>query len=177
VRCFAGQPYVDVRATLNSFVPACLSDDPAGRIVEHALMRLRAEPALHDKIEFEVIATCFDFNLADTCSRLIEQGVLVPAEAGAYRDALIDITSRIIRRISDDLAVVYALEQEFDLVLAHAGPALDRARCLLQRCRDLGALHFAHLARGGFRRARAARVGRRKRRSCRVIVSKRCVVR
>lgn len=150
VRCFAGQPYVDVRATLNSFVPASLSDESAGRIVEHSLARLRSDPALHDKIEFDVIATCFDFKLAGTCSSLVAQNVLTPAEAGAYRDGLIDITAGIIRRVPDDLAAVHALERNFSLVFAHTGPALDRVRYLLQHCRDYGALHFAHLARGGF---------------------------
>src|SRR5690606_37802798 len=40
---FVGHPYVDVRATFTSFVPAGLDDDTATRLVDHYLARLAAE--------------------------------------------------------------------------------------------------------------------------------------
>ena len=54
------RPYIDVRLSLNSFLPASLNDELAGRIVNWQLDRLAAAPARHDKIEFGVAATCLD---------------------------------------------------------------------------------------------------------------------
>src|SRR5262249_1316225 len=55
---FAGQPYIDVRADFNSFVPAVLRDALAERLVDHYVEWLRARPHLQDKVEFEVVFTC-----------------------------------------------------------------------------------------------------------------------
>ena len=52
-----GRPFVDVRASLNSFLPATLDDDIAGRLVDAGIDRLEEYPHFHDKIEFEVALT------------------------------------------------------------------------------------------------------------------------
>ena len=51
---FFGLPYIDVRSSFNSFIPADLDDQLAGRLVDHYIDRLLAEPTLHDKVEFEI---------------------------------------------------------------------------------------------------------------------------
>ena len=48
----AGRPFVDVRASLNSFLPASLDDASGARWVDACLERLRANPRFHDKLEF-----------------------------------------------------------------------------------------------------------------------------
>ena len=57
MKFFAGQPYVDIRASINSFIPKEIDDELAARFVEFYLAYLEANPELHDKIEFEVIPT------------------------------------------------------------------------------------------------------------------------
>jgi len=57
----AGRPYIDIRNSFNSFLPATLGDRQAGPLVDAALNRLAAQPELHDKVEFEVMPTGIDF--------------------------------------------------------------------------------------------------------------------
>ena len=55
---FFGLPYIDVRLSFNSFVPADLKDEIANKLVDYYIDRLKAEPALHDKVEFEIVLSC-----------------------------------------------------------------------------------------------------------------------
>ena len=55
---FSGKPYVDVRASFNSFVPKKLSKSDTNVLVNYYLNYLKNNPQFHDKIEFEVVPTC-----------------------------------------------------------------------------------------------------------------------
>ena len=52
---FYGAPYIDVRVSLNSFIPSKLENSLAERLVEYYLDKLIENPELHDKIEFEIV--------------------------------------------------------------------------------------------------------------------------
>ena len=52
---FFGLPYIDVRLSFNSFIPADLDEGLAGRLVDYYINRLLSEPNLHDKVEFEIV--------------------------------------------------------------------------------------------------------------------------
>jgi hypothetical protein len=52
---FVGHPYVDVRASFNSFVPAALPRELARELVDAYLANLADHPELHDKVEFDVV--------------------------------------------------------------------------------------------------------------------------
>jgi hypothetical protein len=56
---FHGLPYIDVRVSFNSFVPQDVPDDLSGRLVNYYIDRLLSEPHLHDKVEFEIIFSCY----------------------------------------------------------------------------------------------------------------------
>ncbi len=71
---FHGLPYIDVRVSFNSFVPRALSDGLAERLVNYYLDSLRAQPQLHDKVEFEIIFSCYTLDLPQRLSRLTEYG-------------------------------------------------------------------------------------------------------
>ena len=59
---FGGRPYVDVRVSFNSFIPAKLSDELGERLVNFYLKKLESEPTLHDKVEFEIVEACYTFS-------------------------------------------------------------------------------------------------------------------
>jgi len=64
LRPLAGRPYVDVRASFESLVPAATPARVRARLVAHWLARLAADPSLHDKVEFEIATTCRELDLA-----------------------------------------------------------------------------------------------------------------
>lgn len=147
---FAGHPYVDIRASFNSFVPAELDDVLAERLVNFYLEWLRRYPHLHDKVEFGVVPTCFGLDFDRWEERLIREGGFTTGEVTSLRNALKTITCRAFTRNESDLASVEHLEKRFTQIMAAEMPPLDRAFVLLEDCRRYGTLAFSHLARSAF---------------------------
>jgi glutamine kinase len=73
----AGRPYIDVRASFESLCPAALSERDRHSLVDAWMARLRRNPALHDRIEFEIVLSGIEF---DTAARLAAMNCDVAAE-------------------------------------------------------------------------------------------------
>lgn len=149
MRSFAGQPYVDVRADFNSFVPASVPADLAERLVEHYLDRLRANPELHDKVEFDIVLTCLTFDYGEQIQPLLDAG-FTAAELEPLRNGLREITREAFDRIEGETEKIDHLEDRYREITDAGLPPLEGAYYLLQDCRRLGTLPFAHLARTAF---------------------------
>lgn len=150
IRSFAGQTFVDVRASINSFIPADLSPVVAARVVNYALSKLRMNPELHDKVEFSLLPTCLDFNFNSWNEEYHENSILDSAQVGEYKKSVLAVTNNVIARVKFDYSAAEALDAELlelDTVLQ---PKADMLRYYLSVCRDKGTLPFAHLARAGF---------------------------
>jgi len=146
---FAGRPYVDVRASFASFLPAGLDDALAGRVLAGALERLAARPELHDKVEFAVVPTCLDPDWRRWELLLRDDG-LTPDEVGRIRAALATVTATVLGRVDMDLATVRDLARRSAAATAGIADPLARAVALLDEARVAGTLPFAHLARAAF---------------------------
>lgn len=144
-----GHPYVDVRATFNSFCPAAVPEALARRLIEAQLRRLAEHPELHDKVEFDVLFTCWHFDLdeqlADRFGEAFDE-----QERALVRDALLDVTRGGISRCAADRAALDAVEARHERIRESGVSALDKAFLHLENARVYGALHFSHLARGAF---------------------------
>ena len=146
---FSGHPYVDIRASFNSFIPATLNNDLAGRLVDYYLLRLRENPHYHDKVEFEVVPTCYAFNF-ERWRDILAKGGFLNAEIEELRDGLRSITKNAISRTKEDLKTVDFFRARFDSINSSNLSSLDKALSLLEDCRRYGTLVFAHLARSAF---------------------------
>jgi choline kinase/phosphohistidine swiveling domain-containing protein len=147
---FAGHPYVDIRASFNSFVPKSIDEALAGRLVEFYLAWLERNPHLHDKVEFDVVPTCFALDFERWHERLTQEGGFSSQEVEQLRAALREISANAIKRNSNDLAVIDELERRFEQLAATPMDPLEKVWTLLLDCRRYGALPFAHLARSAF---------------------------
>lgn len=148
---FAGRPYVDVRASFASFIPATVSDDLAGHLLSFYLSWLADQPALHDKIEFEVIPTCLTSAFPNWSRRLREDGGFSDEQITSLKDGLYVITKNAFFRYKLDLNTIEQLSKRFNRIQSqHSLDPLESARILLDDCRRFGTLPFAHLARSGF---------------------------
>lgn len=147
---FAGHPYVDIRASFNSFIPKCLDEALASRLVDFYLSWLERHPHLHDKVEFDVVPTCFALDFDRWHQRLITHGGFTDNEIEQLRDALRDISQSALLRNSQDLSVVETLERRFAHLASSTMEPLEQVWTLLHDCRRYGALPFAHLARSAF---------------------------
>ena len=59
----AGSPYIDLRVDFNSFLPNKLKRKISEKIINFQINKINRKPHLHDKVEFKVINSCYDFNL------------------------------------------------------------------------------------------------------------------
>jgi len=150
---FFGLPYIDVRLSFNSFIPADLDEGLAGRLVDYYIDRLLAEPTLHDKVEFEIVFSCYTLDLSQRLERLASAGFL-EHELEAISTSLRKLTNRIVhpkdglwRADANKLDMLSARREE--LLASNADP-LERIYWLLEDAKRYGTLPFAGLARAGF---------------------------
>jgi adenylylsulfate kinase-like enzyme/phosphohistidine swiveling domain-containing protein len=150
---FHGLPYIDVRVSFNSFVPRDVPEGLAGRLVNYYIDRLLAEPQLHDKVEFEIIFSCYTLDLPQRLERLAQNG-FSQADIDELSGALRRLTNRIIH---GETALWRRDRAKIDL-LARRLPAIREAKIdkisriywLIEDCKRYGTLPFAGLARAGF---------------------------
>ena len=60
---FSGRPYIDTRLSFFSFLPNTIKPSITKKVVNFWCRKLKSNPFFHDKIEFEVADSCFDFSL------------------------------------------------------------------------------------------------------------------
>jgi len=149
-------PYVDVRNSFNSFLPACLPDAIGEKLVNAWLARLETCPELHDKVEFEVVPTCMDFCFLDDFKTRYSE-VLQEEELDTFRveltrltrDSLCpDSTSALGRALESAASLDRLILPE--ILDGEAYACLARADFLMAQCRKLGTLSFAIVARHAF---------------------------
>lgn len=150
LRSFCGHGYVDVRASLNSFVPCSVPDETAEKIVSFCLTTLEQNPERHDKVEFDVIPTSMAFDFPDWQAKFENEAGLTPSESQNLKDGLTDLTNECIVTTSVLLKKLTDIENNFSNLIRAELPTLAKAFVLLDDARNNGALLFAHLARCGF---------------------------
>lgn len=150
---FAGLPYIDVRVSFNSFIPADLDEGLAGRLVDYYIERLVAAPQLHDKVEFEVVFSCYTLDLPRRLECLAAAG-FTQAEREAITQSLRRLTNRIVHPKEGlwraDAAKLEVLEARRKRLEASDASLIERIYWLIEDAKRYGTLPFAGLARAGF---------------------------
>lgn len=150
VHNFCSQPYVDIRASLNSFIPASLPDEMAIKIINAYLNTLRDNPSLHDKIELDLAFTIWIPNFKNEVKNRLCNVDLDDNELDLFEATLKDITSRALMRLDSDIEQIYNLEKNYRAIVQSDLHDIDKIDQLLSDCRLHGTLSFAHAARAGF---------------------------
>jgi hypothetical protein len=150
---FFGLPYIDVRLSFNSFIPADLDQSLAGRLVDYYIRKLQAQPTLHDKVEFEIVFSCYTPDLPERLQALKVEG-FSQSELDQIADSLRRLTNNIIDpntglwRIDADK--LQTLNQRREQILASNLDPAAQIYWLLEDAKRYGTLPFAGLARAGF---------------------------
>ncbi|PTS83638.1 phosphoenolpyruvate synthase [Pseudomonas sp. HMWF032] len=150
---FHGLPYIDVRVSFNSFVPRDLDGALADKLVNYYIERLVSAPSLHDKVEFEIVFSCYTLDLPQRLERLREAG-FSEAECAQLAASLRELTNRIVDNNtglwrSDEAKLKVLLARREEILSADTDP-VSRIYWLLEDCSRYGTLPFAGLARAGF---------------------------
>lgn len=150
----SGQPFIDVRESFYSYLPADLDPEIGDKLVRAWLERLRRNPHLHDKIEFDVAITCYSFDF-DTLVETLIPGVLGEAELAQFRERLHAMTAAHVcgelAGVESQFAAVDGLEARYERLMATPVEAsLENLSFLLEDATENGTLPFSVLARHGF---------------------------
>lgn len=150
---FFGLPYIDVRLSFNSFIPADLEEGLAGRLVDYYIDRLANEPELHDKIEFEIVLSCYTLDIQAKMNELKTAG-FTESECSQIVNSLRKLTNKIIHPDQglwkSDFKKIDILNARREELFSSKATTLDRIYWLLEDAKRYGTLPFAGLARAGF---------------------------
>ena len=144
---FAGSPYIDLRTDLNSFLPNQLNEKDSTIIVNKYLSELYKNPSIHDKIEFELIETCYSF-----LSKKRLDGLFSKNLSDKYLKYLKKLTQNILNNNYLDLEIkkIFFLEKEIKKIKRKNISDLQKILFMIKSVKKYGTLPFAGLARCSF---------------------------
>ena len=153
-----GRPYIDVRNSMNSFIPNGLSHSIANKLVDAYLERLKKDPHLHDKIEFDVVLTAFDFEFDKKYNERYK-GLLKKEDLLVFKSLIRSLTKEAIEnkqtsslyQALKDINQLKRLQENMQIIeLTDPFTLSDRINTLIGECINYGTIPFSIIARHGF---------------------------
>jgi phosphohistidine swiveling domain-containing protein len=156
---FGSKPYVDIRTSFNSFLPSKLPSTIKKKLLSFYLDKLKKSPFLHDKVEFEILFSCYDLTLDSRLNEL-KKAKFSSKEIHIIKSTLIEFTNEIIQNFNTILKnsnnSIEILTNKRNLILSNLKPKnshnalLITAEKLLNDCKIYGAIPFSTMARIAF---------------------------
>ena len=143
---FGGVPYVDIRTDINSFLPKDINNDLKEIICNKYLSYLSKNPHLHDKIEFEVVETCFSVNSETRLSRIFNKKIV-----NNYLKSLNKLTKNIFKEkyLYKDITKIQKFEKKINIKNSDKD-YLQNIFFINKITKEYGTLPFAGIARCAF---------------------------
>lgn len=145
----AGSPYIDVRTDFNSFLPKDLPQSLESKVINYYLLNLKKKPSNHDKVEFNIVETCYDFNTEKKLKKF-----LTNSETKIYINHLKKITNYIIDKknnlLQKEINKLFILEKKLLNVKKSKLSELQKIYFIVDYCKKYGSLPFAGIARIAF---------------------------
>lgn len=146
---FLGVAYIDIRVSFNSFIPNSLNKETAEKLVEFYLEYLKNNPSRHDKVEFDIILSCYDFSTNSKLENLYAHN-FSKDEINSIKVSLIELTNNVFSLYKDDLNKIEVLKEKYELIMKSNLSLIDKIYWLTEDCKRYGTLPFAGLARCAF---------------------------
>ena len=153
MQSFYGLPYIDLRLSFNSFIPADLNNQLGEKLVNYYLNTIIKKPKLNDKIEFDIVFSCFTFDLKDRLKVLLKNN-FSNRDINLIFKNLLKLTNKIIDPKKGlwiiDSSKIKLLNLRRDKILKSNLDDLGKIFWLIEDTKRYGTLPFAGLARAGF---------------------------
>lgn len=107
---FLGTPFIDIRVDFNSWLPKNLKDKTKEKLVNYYLNIFKNNHNFHDKIEFEILFTCFNAETKDKLNE-IKNKILNKKEKQKLKTELKKITLNSISKIDDEIRKIEILKK------------------------------------------------------------------
>jgi len=158
VYLFGNKPYVDAGVSFSSFIPLGLSKNLRDKLILFYLEKLRKNPHLQDKVEFEILYTCYDLTFNEISKELLEEG-FSSSEVNELKKALINLTNNLVldskHSIKKDMNSLEEMKENRlkKKIKKTKDPTRDLlilSKDLLDGCKNHGTVQFSRLARLAF---------------------------
>ena len=156
---FGSKPYINVHHAFLTLIPSGLSQKMKAKLVNYYNSKLKSNPGWHDKIEFKIVHSCYDFMLDAFYDDLEEHGFTNDEIEKLFR-SLLDLTNGILKNfnkiLEDDIRGIEKLSAKREVLFAELNDeldwigALEVANALLKDCRLYGVRQFSRVARLAF---------------------------
>ena len=146
---FYNTPFIDVKIDFNSWLPRNLKKHTQVKLVNHYLNKFKKNINFHDKIEKEIIYSCYSLNLEKKASKDLEK-ILKKSELKVLIDSLKNINNLAIREKNEDFKKIKSLIVKQKKVEQSKLYYFDKIYWHVENCKKFGTLPFAGLARCGF---------------------------
>jgi len=154
MHCLNGVPFIDVRASFNSFLPCGLSSNVGNKLIDKWISRLSEHPEFHDKVEFDVACTCLDLSFDKNFNNRYH-GILTNEEFDNYRNLLLGLTEHaFVNESSLDDAIIKSKQLE-DILFDESKSSKSLSDFVslketLNLVKNLGTIPFSVAARHAF---------------------------
>ena len=157
---FGNKPYINIRKSFYSLFPEKLSKKTKNKLMKFYFKKLEQNPYLHDKVEFHILFSCYDFTFNDRKKELEKFG-FDKNEIKELKEKLIKFTNKIIEDfptikenyIKDTEQMTKNRNEINSQLLANPKNKkayFEYAENLLIDCKKFGAINFASMARIAF---------------------------
>jgi phosphohistidine swiveling domain-containing protein len=150
---FLGVPFIDIRVDFNSFLPKQLDEETGNKLVDYYLNKLIDSPSYHDKVEFEIVHSCYSFDLENKLEELKHHGFSL-AEIKNIESSLLELTNKIISSdngfFRKDIERIDILTKRYNDIIDSKLNLIDKIYWLIENCKRYGTLPFAGIARAAF---------------------------
>ena len=144
-----GSPYVDLRIDFNSFIPSKIPLNLKKKIINYYLNKIQKNKDSHDKVEFDVIETCFDIETESKVGKFLKN-----KEKKIYIGELRNLTNDILLQnkgnFNYELNKINLLTKQINKINNSSLSEIHKIYFLIKSCKQLGTLPFAGLARSAF---------------------------
>ena len=148
----AGHPYIDVTKSFKSFIPKTIPEKLNHKLIKQFQERLINSPHLHDKIEFSVCITCFDFSLMDLLNKDFNENFSAEELKTVYQSYFEHFKKIVFSWES----IIEKNETRINKLLAYLDDCkkqdnqIENLNTSIEVLRQFGTLVFSELARLGF---------------------------
>ena len=157
---FGNKPYVNINASFNSLIPKNLNKTLKRKLMKYYFNKLTENPQLHDKVEFEILFTCYDANTNSQLKNILKHG-FSKKEINEIKKSLVTFTNNIINNFPKILvecteSISIMKRNRINLYVSsnrskqNYYEKINMAEILLSDCKKFGTIPFSTLARIAF---------------------------
>lgn len=142
-----GSPFVDLRTDINSFLPSKLNRLFSEKIINQYLDYIYKNTSLHDKIEFNVVETCYSINSKKRLKRILNKRLI-----DVYLDHLKELTQKIFKKklLYNDINEIKNFDNNLSQIKSVKKDFIQKIFLLVELTKKYGTLPFAGIARSAF---------------------------